>query len=112
MSDPIIIQFIKAKGSQKEKAARYMLKSYVGFIDKVSTKTRLSHEETLVVYSDTVIDLIHQVSNDNFNSQSKLSTYFYSILYHKAVDYSRRKSTNLNIDYDTVPWQLIGISAR
>jgi RNA polymerase sigma-70 factor (ECF subfamily) len=84
--DEMIIAQILQGGTAKERCVQYLLKAHVGFMHKVRMKLGLSEEEAVFAYHDALTRLIEQVETGKFKGDSRLSSFFYSILYHKGID--------------------------
>lgn len=97
-SEEKLIAAIIKGGALREEASNHLLNTYISFIPKMVEKVGLSKEMLLDAYTDALMSLLEQISNDKFKAESKLSTYFYRIFYFKSIDLSRKNSTN-KIEY-------------
>ncbi|MEL6673279.1 MAG: sigma-70 family RNA polymerase sigma factor [Bacteroidota bacterium] len=102
-SDSRLISSIRAGAKSKEEALRYLIQAYPHYIRKIQRKLGLSQEQVLDAYTDGVMDLVAQVEASKFRGESKLSTYLYQIIYYKARDLLKKKTTH-KVDYrETLP---------
>jgi len=93
-SEEEIISLILSGGSDYEKASVLLLDQYKGYLKKVNEKLFLPTEVLHDAYADAIIKLLKQVREGKFRGESKMSTYFYAIFYHTAVDVSRKSTSN------------------
>lgn len=106
---------IRAGGLEFEEGSNYLFSSYLGFIPKVKSKLHLSESSMKDAYSDALIKLIRHIKQGTFRQESKMSSYFYRILYNTSVDVLRKETTNKNMattelhEYSAVERDLLGI---
>lgn len=93
-SDQAYLQAIKAGGRQQEQAVRALFDQHYGMIVRLRQRYGLKESEAVDVYTDGLVAFRKAVLNDHFRGDSKLSTYLFAILQHKAVDQLRKKSTH------------------
>jgi RNA polymerase sigma-70 factor (ECF subfamily) len=91
-----IIDSINLNGINRKKGEERLFNRYAYLIKEAIYKYSLSYEEAFDVYSDTIISAIDKISSNNFQAQSSLKTWIYSIFHHKYVDLVRKKTTNKN----------------
>jgi len=94
--DEQLILMIQSGGLDFELASMQLFKEFQGFLPQVKAKLRLSQASAQDAYTDALVKLIRQLRDGTFRSESKLSSYFYSIYYNTAVDVSRKNTTNKN----------------
>jgi len=94
--DEQLILMIQSGGLDFELASMQLFKEFQGFLPQVKAKLRLSQASAQDAYADALVKLIRQLRDGTFRSESKLSSYFYSIYYNTAVDVSRKNTTNKN----------------
>lgn len=105
-SDAEIISEIKKGGQSFEEISMYLFDTFKGFIHKVNSRLYLSEESINDAYADALVTCIRKVKDDTYRGESKLSSYFYSIFYNRAVDISRKNRSDNSIsigeihDYD------------
>jgi len=97
-TDEEIISELLTGGKAFEDMSMYIFNAYKGFIYKVNEKLHLSTEDINDAYADSLVKCIHKIKDHTFRGESKLSSYFYSIFYHTAVDVSRKNTSNRNMD--------------
>lgn len=95
-SDKEIVTAIRKGGKVKEDMAKYLFSQFQGYIYSKGIKFNLPEDSLKDAYTDSVVKLISQISENRFQSKSKLSTYFYSIFTNKCIDVSRSLSSNKN----------------
>lgn len=91
-----IIDSINSNGVARKKGEERLFNRYAYLIKEAIYKHSLSYEEAFDVYSDTIISAIDKIAGSNFQGQSSLKTWIYSIFHHKYVDLVRKKTTNKN----------------
>lgn len=89
-NDQDLISAITAGGAASERAVGNLYESLFAFAVKAKRKFHLSEQDIQDCYSDAITALVQQVKTGEFLGESKLSTYFYSILSNKCVDKVRR----------------------
>ena len=97
---------------QKRKAEEQFFTTYAYFVKEGMKKYKISEEESLDAYSDSVLSAIEQISNGTFNGESSIKTYLYRIFHNKCVDLLRKKTTNKNSVHHTlsIPDMLMQLS--
>ena len=96
LTDQEIINKILEGGNARNDVARYLLKNWNGFAIKLANKYHLNSEQQKDVYTDAIVKFISQVDQGQFRGESKLSSYFFSILNNICVDVLRSASSNKN----------------
>ena len=76
---------------------------HIYFIKEGINKYSLDQEDAFNAYSDTIIQVIENVSADRFEKRSSLKTYLYRIFNNKCVDLIRKKTTNKGSVHQTAP---------
>lgn len=107
-----IIDSINSNGVARKKGEERLFGLYAYLIKEAIYKYSLSYEEAVDVYSDTIISAIDKITSNNFQAQSSLKTWIYSIFHHKYVDLVRKKTTNKNSVHraSTIPDALLQVS--
>ncbi|MEM7369037.1 MAG: RNA polymerase sigma factor [Bacteroidota bacterium] len=85
-----MISAILKGGASSERAVADLYESLFAFAIKAKRRYNLSEQDIQDCYSDAITALVQKVKNGEFLGESKLSTYFYSILSNKCVDKVRR----------------------
>ncbi|MEL6650549.1 MAG: sigma-70 family RNA polymerase sigma factor, partial [Bacteroidota bacterium] len=97
-SDADVIKGLEAGGASGERMSQYLFDQYRGLVIKGMNRYRLSEEDSLDVYSDTIIAIGQQVRAGRFRGDSKLSTYLFKIFYNRCLNKVRdNKSRQLNL---------------
>jgi len=91
-----IIGLLRQRGVDKRKGEESLFSEYAYFIREGIRKHRLSEEEAFDVYSDSVLAVIDNISNETFQGNSSLKSYLYKIFHNKCVDLFRKNATNKN----------------
>ncbi|MFK7925323.1 MAG: RNA polymerase sigma factor [Bacteroidia bacterium] len=86
LSDEEVMAGLKAEGKEGQKVTNYLFDKYRGLVYKGMNRYRLSEENALDVYSDTIIAIGLQVRNGKFRGESKLSTYLFKIYYNRCIN--------------------------
>ncbi|MEZ4828408.1 MAG: sigma-70 family RNA polymerase sigma factor [Bacteroidia bacterium] len=91
-TDKEIIEAILAGGAKRERVVNYLFdKALFDMTHKIQAKLHLNEEEIQDAYTDSVVKLVEQIIKGNFRGESKISTYFFRILYNKSVDKLRQR---------------------
>ena len=98
-----IIHIIRENEPAKKNAENQLFARYVYFIEEGKKKYSLSEEDAFTAYSDTILTILNNVRNSNFESRSSLKTYLYKIYHHKCVDLIRKNTTNKRSIHETAP---------
>lgn len=93
-SDLQIQNAIRSGGRSFQEMSEYLFDEYRSFIPKVKTKVNLTEVQIKDAFADSLVKLIDQIKHNKFRSESKLSTYFYTIFYRTAVDAFRKITTH------------------
>ena len=101
--DEEIIRQLKESKMVRRKAEEELFSRHIYFIKEGINKYSLDQEDAFNAYSDTIIQVIENVSADRFEKRSSLKTYLYRIFNNKCVDLIRKKTTNKNSVHQTTP---------
>ena len=93
---------LMSAGISKRKAEDELFKLYSYFIREGIRKYSISEDDSIDVYSDTILSTIQKITDRSFEGRSSLKTYIYQIFHNKCVDLLRKKTTNKNIVNQTV----------
>jgi len=93
---------LMSAGISKRKAEDELFNLYSYFIREGVRKYSISEDDSIDVYSDTILSTIEKITNGSFEGRSSLKTYIYQIFHNKCVDLLRKKTTNKNIVNQTV----------
>lgn len=99
-TDKEILTKVQNGGKEFEDISLYLFHQFKGFIPKVKSKLHLPQEQLQDAYADALVKLLRHLKNGTFRSDSKISSYFYSIFYNTSVDVSRK-----NTSYKNMPTQ-------
>lgn len=83
-TDHEIIQALGKGGVERERMVNYLYQQYAGYVYKNSKRFHLPVEDVNDLYADAIVALSRQVERGDFRSESKISTYLYSILSNKC----------------------------
>ena len=101
--DEEIIRQLKESKMVRRKAEEELFSRHIYFIKEGINKYSLDQEDAFNAYSDTILQVIENVSNDRFEKRSSLKTYLYRIFNNKCVDLIRKKTTNKSSVHQTAP---------
>jgi RNA polymerase sigma factor (sigma-70 family) len=101
--DEEIIRQLKESKMVRRKAEEELFSRHIYFIKEGINKYSLDQEDAFNAYSDTIIQVIENVSADRFEKRSSLKTYLYRIFNNKCVDLIRKKTTNKGSVHQTAP---------
>ena len=94
LTDSDIVRILadcSASERQKEVAEKALLNALVGYVS-VGFKYLRIEEVIFNVFKDAFTDLCHNLRQNKYKSQAKLSTYFYRIFVNKCIDESKRQN--------------------
>ncbi|HVZ96224.1 MAG TPA: sigma-70 family RNA polymerase sigma factor [Chitinophagaceae bacterium] len=103
VSDDSIVRNLKESAVEKRRAEEVLFSRYMYLINEGIHKYSLTEEESFNAYSDSILQTIYNVTNDNFENRSSLKTYLYRIFSNKCVDLIRKKTTNKSSVHQTAP---------
>ncbi len=101
--DEEIIRQLKESKMVRRKAEEELFSRHIYFIKEGINKYSLDQEDAFNAYSDTILQVIENVSADRFEKRSSLKTYLYRIFNNKCVDLIRKKTTNKSSVHQTAP---------
>lgn len=94
--DSEIIARLQAGGKSFEDTSMYLFEQYRGYIVTMMQKHQISKPHAEDAYADALVKLIRHIKQGTFRSESKISTYFYTIYSNTCVDVLRKLSSNKN----------------
>lgn len=95
MTDEELVSMIQAGGSERRKAINCLFQKYFELFEiKFRQHGILTEDEVLSAFSDSIVALDRNIYEGKYKGQSKLKTYFNSILEFKCIDIVRKKPTN------------------
>ncbi|MEO6649280.1 MAG: sigma-70 family RNA polymerase sigma factor [Chitinophagaceae bacterium] len=100
-ADGEIINNLRTTGIIKRKAEEQLFMQYSYFITIGENKYSLRSEDLFDAYSDTILAVIHSISNGFFQKRASLKTYVYEIYNNKCIDLIRRGLTRKNAVHKT-----------
>ncbi len=103
ISDQVIIEGIKAGGTQRRQHENLLYEKYFYFIREGTKKHRLGEEECSSAYSDAVLLVIDHLLSNRFEGRSELKTYLFQIFSNKCVDQIRKNTTNQSSVNNGIP---------
>jgi len=100
-ADEEMIRNLKESKMVKRKAEEELFSRHIYFIKEGVNKYSLDQEEAFNAYSDTILQVINNISGNLFEKRSSLKTYLYRIFNNKCVDLIRKKTTNKSSVHQT-----------
>jgi RNA polymerase sigma-70 factor (ECF subfamily) len=101
--DEEIIRQLKESKMVRRKAEEELFSRHIYFIKEGINKYSLEQEDAFNAYSDTILQVIENLSANRFEKRSSLKTYLYRIFNNKCVDLIRKKTTNKSSVHQTAP---------
>ena len=101
--DEEMIRNLKESKMVRRKAEEELFSRHIYFIKEGVNKYLLDQEDAFNAYSDTILQVINNVSGNLFEKRSSLKTYLYRIFNNKCVDLIRKKTTNKSSVHQTAP---------
>lgn len=92
--DAEIMTGISGGFQEKRKAENLLFEKYYYLIKDGIRKHKLSEDECVSIYSDTIIAIIENIIKNKFEGRSELKTYIYQVFSNKCVDQIRKNTTN------------------
>lgn len=102
-SDEEMIRKLKESKMVRRKAEEELFSRHIYFIKEGVNKYSLDQEDAFNAYSDTILQVINNISGNLFEKRSSLKTYLYRIFNNKCVDLIRKKTTNKSSVHQTAP---------
>lgn len=93
MSDNQLLEGIRAGGRLRRQLEGILYNQYAYLIRWGTRTHRLRPDECASAYSDTILSIIHQVTNGRFERRSTLKTYLHRVFTNKCIDLMRSHST-------------------
>lgn len=95
-TDQQILKAIQQGGKTRDEMTRYLLKQWRGYAITVGKKYHLNPEQQKDAFTDALVKVITQIDQQQFRGDSKISSYFFSILNNRCVDVLRSATSNKN----------------
>jgi RNA polymerase sigma-70 factor (ECF subfamily) len=102
-ADEEMIRNLKESKMVRRKAEEELFSRHIYFIKEGINKYSLDQEDAFNAYSDTILQVINNISGNLFEKRSSLKTYLYRIFNNKCVDLIRKKTTNKSSVHQTAP---------
>ena len=102
-ADEEMIRNLKESKIVRRKAEDELFSRHIYFIKEGINKYSLDQEDAFNAYSDTILQVINNISRNLFEKRSSLKTYLYRIFNNKCVDLIRKKTTNKSSVHQTAP---------
>lgn len=90
-NEQILIANIRSGGVNQERAMSELFKSYHAFVGMGQGRYRLSEDQSLQAFSDSLLSFRRQVLQENFRGESLIKTYLFRIFSNKCVDIIRKR---------------------
>ena len=100
-ADEEMIRNLKESKMVRRKAEEELFSRHIYFIKEGINKYSLDQEDAFNAYSDTILQVINNISGNLFEKRSSLKTYLYRIFNNKCVDLIRKKTTNKSSVHQT-----------
>lgn len=100
-TDEELINSLQQNTALKRKAEEDLFNRHAYFIKDGMSRYSLTEEEAFDAYSDTILQVIDNLTRGFFEKRSTLKTYLYKIFSNKCVDLIRKKTTNKNSIHQT-----------
>jgi len=94
LSDQDLVTGLQNNPSQNRRYENILYERYIYLVDVGIKKHRLTQDEAISVYSDTVLAAIKQIKEQRFEQRSELKTFIFQIFSNKCVDHFRKTTTN------------------
>jgi RNA polymerase sigma factor (sigma-70 family) len=109
--DTEIITGICGGIQEKRKAENLLFEKYHYLVKDGLRKHKLSEDECVSIYSDTIMAIIENILKNKFEGRAELKTYIYQIFSNKCVDQIRKNTTNKaavnhTVDIENLSFQL------
>lgn len=105
LTDSELINGIRAGGQQLRYFENYLYDQYLYLIRDAVRKHQIDDEEASIIYSDTILTSIENITGGRFEGRSTIKTYIHQIFSNKCVDVIRKKTTKHSLDYQRVSLQ-------
>ena len=91
---------LQAGGAQRRLAEKNLYERFMYLVQHGMRTYRLSEDDSVSAYSDTILSVINNVVGGRFEGRSSLKSYIFQIFMNKCVDAVRKKTTNRHTIYD------------
>jgi RNA polymerase sigma factor (sigma-70 family) len=98
--DLLLITDLQAGGAQRRLAEKNLYERFMYLVQHGIRAYRLSEDDSVSAYSDTILSVIDNVVGGRFEGRSSLKSYVFQIFMNKCVDVVRKKTTNRYTFYD------------
>ena len=93
-SDQILIAYMQAGGTQRERSVRILFDRHTNWVPVMCRQYRLNEDDVLSAYLDAIMALHNQVRMNRFRGASSIKTYLYTIFKNKCLDLLRKESSS------------------
>lgn len=105
LPDTELIEGIRHTEISSRRFENQLFEKYHYHIKEGIRKHRLSEDESVSIYSDTIIAIIENIRKDKFEGRSELKTYIYQVFNNKCVDQIRKNTTNKASVHDALSYE-------
>lgn len=92
--DKALIKGLKNNGTERQRFENYLYDTHTYLVKVGMKKHRITEEQSLMAYTDTILAVIKNIETDKFKGESRVKTYITGIFYRKCVDLIRKETTN------------------
>jgi RNA polymerase sigma factor (sigma-70 family) len=96
----VLITGLQTGGAQRRLAEKNLYERFTYLVQHGMRTSRLSEDDSVSAYSDTILSVIDNVVGGRFEGRSSLKSYVFQIFMNKSVDLVRKKTTNRYTLYD------------
>lgn len=97
VSEQEIVEGLRAGGLERRKHENALFAHFMYLVKQYGKKYSLPEEEVISAYSDSILTVIINVVNGNFQGRASLKSYTSQIFMNKCVDVIRKRTTNKNV---------------
>ena len=102
LSDKDLVIGLQTDPLQSRRYENILYERFSSLVKLGIRKHGLNEEESINVYSDTILAAIKQIKNQSFEQRSELKTFIFKIFSNKCVDQYRKTTTNKSTGLQTI----------
>ena len=96
----LLMTDLQTGGAQRRLAEKNLYERFMYLVQHGMRSYRLSEDDCVSAYSDTILSVIDNVVGGRFEGRSSLKSYIFQIFMNKCVDVVRKNTTNKHTSYD------------